>query len=793
VNSPIETVVEALSSHHCQPKKNGIGYKALCPSHEDRIASLSVTEGDDGKVLLKCFAGCEHDRIASALGLEVKDLFAGDRPDFQVTHSRNNHKSKTKPPKEPDKNLRPDIESAIVSCCELLKKEAGLQKRLLETRGITLNTARRFGIGYDGQRARWSIPIRDHEGVKAIGLKYHRASEDQEPKGLSEPGSQVGLFGFDTITDKNAPLVVTEGEFDAMVIYQSTGINAVSGSGGAATVKTEWSGLLAGHPVILCLDNDSKGREATEKWKALLGPLVLGGRIPSLRIVSEYPAGCKDATDILLRHGAEAVRRTIDSAVSWEPSVTFSLCTDLANAERFSSQHRENVRYCFTQNSWLVWNGKVWERDAEGAVTELAKRTVRSIYDEAGKAPTKEQRSEISRHARASESRRAIVDMLTLARSERGIPIRQERLDSERWLLPLQNGTYDLKEDLFREHRREDYFTRLAPVSFDGEADCPRFLEFLQKIMSSFDQDGRDRVIAFLQKLFGICLTGDVGCQRIFILWGGGQNGKSTLINTILGVLGPFATRIDTEILLQKNYSQHPTGLTDLYGTRLAWTSETGDGRRLAEDQVKSLTGGDNIRARRMRENFFEWQPSHKLLLLTNSRPSIRGRDFAIWRRICLIPFTYKIPPEERIDNYENILLEERSGILNWCLDGLRAYRENGLSEPEEVRSAVQQYQQEEDILAPWLEERCLLGPDYHTPAAVVRESYEAHCQERAVEPIGKPTFWRLLTELGIEASKQRGSRYRDGIGIKVDSGITDPPSGRLGLDSGTVENEFSV
>ncbi len=762
-----------------RPRKNGTGWQAKCPTHEDRNPSLSVRETSDGNVLLKCFAGCPSESIVSALNLEMKDLFSSPLPSVSrfSEWSNGNRNIRRSPHGEEPKHLRDDIEKVIVDCCRTLRESESLQRLLLDTRGLTLDTARRYGLGYDREKSRWSIPIRDPEG-RTVGLKYHRVREDQAPKVLSEPGSQVHLFGYHLIANEHAAVVITEGEFDACVVYQSTRVNAVSGSGGAGNVKEHWADLLAGHGVHLFLDNDHAGRSNLPKWEKRFGPLVKDGRIPSLHVVSVFPEGCKDATDVLHKHGADMVKHVIEAAIPWipkaEPSpnedkpVPVSLCTDLANSERFARQHGSNVRYCYTQNSWLVWDGKVWVRDADGEVMSLAKQTVRSIYTEAGNAATKGERYELSKHARLSESRRAITDMLGLSQSERGIPIQQEQLDVEQWLFPLQNGVYDLKEDQFREHRREDYFTRIAPVSFDGEAVCLKFLGFLNKVM-----EGRTEVIAFLQRLFGICLTGDVGCQRMFILWGGGQNGKSTLIETILGVLGPFATKIDTEILLSKKYSQHPTGMTDLYGTRLAWTAESGDGRRLAEDLVKSITGGDRIRARRMRENFFEWSPTHKLLLLTNKKPSIRGRDYGIWRRICLVPFTYQVPVEERIDHYEKVLLDERCGIFNWMLDGLRAYQEIGLAEPDEVKTAVEEYKRDEDVLGPWLEDRCLLGMNekgeiYSETAADLWKSYEEHCQMNAVDPVAKPTFWKLLTEHGIETERTMNSRLRRGIGLKT-------------------------
>lgn len=660
----------------------------------------------------------------------MKDLFVGDRPDFRLSPSNGDGKPKREPSKKPEVKLRPDVESVIVACCDLLKKELGLQKRLLETRGITLDTARRFGIGYDGQRARWSIPIRDHEGVCAVGLKYHRATEDQEPKAVSETGSQVDLFGLEHLTQGD-PVVITEGEFDAMAVWQSTGINAVSGSGGAGTVRPEWADLLAGHPVTLFLDNDSKGKESLDKWGGFLGPLVNGGNIPSLRVVSEYPAGCKDATDILLKHGPAAVQQTIDKAISWKPKELddeHSL-TDHGNAIRFKNQHGTDVRYCFPWDEWLIWDGKIWERDKLGKVFEKGKQTVRKIYSEAEKASDPKR---IANHANRSNSRRGISDMLILARSTLGIPILPEHLDTNPWIFNCQNGTYDLQNHTFYDHRREDYQTRMAPVTYNEKAVCPTWEKFLETIF----QENKD-LIDFMQRVIGYSLTGDVGAQKLFLLHGeSGANGKTVLLKTVMGVMGPYATRVESDLLLSRQYEQHPTGKCDLFGARLALCSETGDGRRMAESLVKEITGGDTMKGRRMRQDFFSWEPSHKIFLLTNDKPVIQGRDDAIWRRIDLIPFNYQIPAADRIPNYERTLLVESSGIFNWALRGLRSYQDVGLMEPETVTKAVDDYRESSDHSETGLPISVNYRGRVRVPmiSSMRREHYGTHIQNTATK-----------------------------------------------------------
>jgi putative DNA primase/helicase len=218
--------------------------------------------------------------------------------------------------------------------------------------------------------------------------------------------------------------------------------------------------------------------------------------------------------------------------------------------------------------------------------------------------------------------------------------------------LNVQNGTLDLKTGELLPHRQEDLITKLAPVDYDPAADCPRWEAFLHRVMAE-----NNDLVRFLQRAAGYALTGDVSEHALHFLYGTGRNGKGTFLETFLAILGDYATTVDANLLVAKRNDDHPTGLTDLDGRRFVATQEVEDGRRMAEALVKKLTGGDLIKARRMRENNYEFDPVHKLFLAANHKPEIRGTDEAIWSRIMLVPFEVFIPPVERIRNLKNILV----------------------------------------------------------------------------------------------------------------------------------------
>jgi putative DNA primase/helicase len=348
---------------------------------------------------------------------------------------------------------------------------------------------------------------------------------------------------------------------------------------------------------------------------------------------------------------------------------------------------------------------------------------------------------------------------LELARSEPGIPILPAQLDSDPYLLNVLNGAIELKTGKLREHRREDYITKLAPVEYDPDAPCPLWEKSLSQWM-----DGNDDLVGYLQRVIGYCLTGDVNEHALWFLYGTGANGKSTFLGTLLAMLGDYGIQAVSELLMERKHEAHPTERADLFGRRFVATIETDEGKRMAEALMKQMTGGDKIRARWMKKDFFEFSTTQKIFLAANHKPVIRGTDLAVWRRIKLVPFTVTISDEEKDKYLSDKLKAELPGILAWAVRGCLEWQENGLGEPDEIRQATAAYQAEEDTLAAFLAECCQLHAELEWRASDLFAAYQRWTGDKLMTP---KAFGQKLKAKGFQSTRGHGGvRSWKGLGL---------------------------
>lgn len=430
------------------------------------------------------------------------------------------------------------------------------------------------------------------------------------------------------------------------------------------------------------------------------------------------------------------------------PHPADNLLTDLGNAQRLVNRHGEDLRYVADFKKWLEWNGHHWDIDETEAVMRRAKLTVRAMYAEATAIADDDRAAKLVKHALASQSATRLEAMVKLARSESAIPVRQSQLDANPWLLSAANGTIDLRTGALRAHRRADLITKAVSVTYDPDATCPRWLAFLDRIMG-----GDAELVDFLQRAIGYCLTGSTDERAFFLLHGGGTNGKTSFLESIAMLLGDLGLRTPVETLLVKRHEGIGNDIARLRGARFVYTSESEEGKRLAESLIKDLTGGDTLSARFLYAEPFEFAPTFKIWLATNHKPVIRGTDNAIWNRVRLIPFNVIIPPAERVAK-ETLLARHRAelpGILAWAVRGCLAWQRDGsLVAPEAVQAATAGYRQEMDTIAAFLDEECVVNRMATVAASELYTAYTrwAKASEEAT-PLSQRAFGTRLREHG--------------------------------------------
>lgn len=431
--------------------------------------------------------------------------------------------------------------------------------------------------------------------------------------------------------------------------------------------------------------------------------------------------------------------------------------TDTGNAERLVAQHGADLRYCHPWQKWMAWDGCRWRIDVTAEVRRRAKDTARSIYSEASSIPGTDQAAEMRRKelgawARRSEARERRSAMIELAQSERHIPVLPEQLDADPWRLNCLNGVLDLRTGQLHPHRRSDLLTKLAPVAYDPEATCPTWLAFLRAIM-----DGNDELIGFLQRFAGYSLTGVIREHVLVVCYGTGSNGKSTFLETLTAMLGDYAWQAPPDLLMLKSLDAHPTDVAGLFGVRLAACIETASGRRLDEARVKMLTGGDQVTARRMREDFWTFRPTHKLVLGTNHKPVVATTDHGTWRRQKLVPFTVTIPNENQDRLLPEKLRRELSGILGWAVQGCLDWQRQGLGDAEAIREATEAWRDESDALGGFLATCCEMAPRATVQARELYARFVGYCEANGEDPLRQKPFGQRLAERGFAATKGTG------------------------------------
>lgn len=308
-------------------------------------------------------------------------------------------------------------------------------------------------------------------------------------------------------------------------------------------------------------------------------------------------------------------------------------------------------------------------------------------------------------------------------------------------------------------HERNDHITKVAPVAYDPTAMCPRFMAFLDRFQPNL------AVRRFLQTYHGYALTGLTGEQCMLFNYGLGANGKSTFVDIVARIMGDYAQTLPFESLCGDNGrrgDQATPDLARLPGARLVRASEPDGDVKLKEGLIKSLTGGEPMLVRHLHQGFFEFLPEFKLELSGNKKPRIIGVDHGIWRRIRLVPWSVTIPDNERRPIAEVLaeFWDERSGILNWLLEGAIAYLNEGLKVPKEISDATASYRDEMDPLGAFIASCVDIVPGESVTAREMYRAYVAWCQANSQQHWHETSFGLNMPQKGFERTNERVRRY---------------------------------
>ncbi len=732
--SKAETLAKAIDD---KAKLIGENWQVRCPCHEDDRASLSIKDGTKGGVVLYCHASCDAFTIKAeckqrGIWPTAREFTDPSRREIECTYRYTDGRN-----------------SVLYEVVRYKPKD--FRQRRPDGMG-----------GYI-----WNL-----DGVKRVLYKLPRVREAKELK---------------------VPVVWVEGEKDADRLTE-LGFYATTNCGGANKWNDEYTEELAGMDVVIIPDND----EAGEKFaKHVARELFLAGcRVYPCHLDSIPIKG--DVSDWLkFGHTAEELNTIIKNLDEWAPqdvvdnAAKYNLPfndpptldadkvvpitpavdqginrdTDLANTKRLVANFGQDLRWN-RANGWYHWTGSRWKDQGKHApeTERCAKKVYEIVRAELLTAPPVE-RELLAKCAKKAQSSGGIASMITLAKSENEIMIEAEDFDNNPYLFNCKNGIVNLQTGEFFAHQRKFYMTKCGNTKYNPDAKCPVWESFLTRIMANDTE-----MVSFLQRLCGYFLTGLTSEEILVIAYGSGQNGKSKFYETIKHILGDYSIGLPAKELVR---STSGTGdganesFARLFGTRLACANETDNGDRLDEATVKDLTGGDTITARMLYGHYFEFRPTHKIILRTNHKPIIKGTDEGIWRRICLIPFAVSIPMNERDLGLLPKLFAEADGILAWMVRGAIEYFKTGLRIPGSVTEAAGAYREEMDTMKGFLQDYCDLERYREIKASHLYGGYTKFCQDNGFQPLNAMRFGMAMRERGFKKERESVGYVYKGIALK--------------------------
>ena len=435
--------------------------------------------------------------------------------------------------------------------------------------------------------------------------------------------------------------------------------------------------------------------------------------------------------------------------------------SDRGNAQRMLQHCGHDLLFVAgAWKKWMTWNGIHWELDETNTVQVLFKQAVDANITKIerileklktellpSKKPNKnEKEKELAKFLSFLSRSRDMNKLragISSAESE-NVTIPHDILNKCKNKIACKNGTIDLVSGKLTISSREDYLTQAICTEYYPEASCPNWMNFLLQIfIDPITKKPDHELINYVQKLLGLALTGNATTENIFpIFFGAGGNGKSTFINCIQAVIGDsISYGADPKFLMETHHQEHPTALASVHGKRLIIAAEPSQGSRLDTSLIKSLTGGDQLSARRMREDLWSFTPEALIVLVSNELPLVPDTSDGIWRRIVVIPFLASFLGTDRDPLLKEKLLAEKEGILRWLVDGAVRYSKEGLTPPPTVHAASANYRKEENLATRWFADCAVLEYGAITQAGKIQANFSAWLSIHGIKLTNKTKY----------------------------------------------------
>lgn len=444
--------------------------------------------------------------------------------------------------------------------------------------------------------------------------------------------------------------------------------------------------------------------------------------------------------------GANALQPRLHNA-----TINLKELNDTTNATYFVDTCKDLIRHIADTDTWAHWNGHKWEQLPNNAapIVQLAQQAFRALKD-ADKA--------LENWCNKSLNRAPLKNTLALAATDPRVTTTASQYDQHHEELNTPTGILNLRTGQLTPNDPTKLHSKATAVIPDPNQPTPKWDKFLADTFA-----GHDGMSEYVQQLAGYAATGLVTAQILPFLYGSGANGKSVFVDVITNLLGDYAAAAPPGFLTQQQ-QQHSTEMAMLEGVRFTTASEVAEGSKFDEVKIKLLTGGDQITARKMREDFSSFQPTHKIWVTGNHQPKVTSGGYSFWRRLRLVPFTNTVPEKDQNVYLARELIEEEGpGILAWITKGSQIFLQHGFTEPEEVTQATKAYEESEDELGRFMADRVIIGAGEHArvPYKEMRAAYTEWCSLEGLTPTTANMFTReLKARFNVGTGRTKQGRF---------------------------------